>query len=416
LLHSRRVPPAEVTATTFRYERWRAVTGGILEAAGTTFLLLIAVKHFEAGAVAKAFVAAGSSCGLLLSPFVVSRVAAWGWPTARAASRAAALGACCFVLMALVPLEAVFVAGAVVAMASVSATIPLMTQVYQENYPEGERGSLFSKALIVRIGTAAVFSELAGRALSAEFGRFRGLLLVFAAAFAFGAWCLSRVPSKPLASERGAHPLHALRFAKEDRLFRLTLISWMFLGVGNLMMFPLRVEYLANPRHGLGHDVATVALVVGVIPNAARLVMSPLWGWLFDRMNFFALRMTLNFGFAVGVFAFFTSDTMGGLVTGAVVYGISNAGGDVAWSLWVTKFAPPERVADYMSVHTFFTGLRGVVAPMLGFWLAQTVPMHTLGMICAGLILCSLGVLYPEVKSAPRPRAKAEALVEEVSD
>ena len=43
---------------------------------------------------------------------------------------------------------------------------------------------------------------------------------------------------------------------------------------------------------------------------------------------------------------------------------ISGAGADVAWSLWVTKFAPPERVADYMSVHTFFTGVRGFLAPV----------------------------------------------------
>ncbi|NDF01570.1 MAG: hypothetical protein EB034_25395, partial [Verrucomicrobia bacterium] len=50
------------------------------------------------------------------------------------------------------------------------------------------------------------------------------------------------------------------------------------------------------------------------------------------------------------------------MALGAVIFGVSNAGGDVAWSLWVTKFAPPERVADYMSVHTFFTGVRGVAA------------------------------------------------------
>jgi len=32
------------TALTYRYERWRALASGILEAAGSTFLLLIAVR------------------------------------------------------------------------------------------------------------------------------------------------------------------------------------------------------------------------------------------------------------------------------------------------------------------------------------------------------------------------------------
>ena len=56
------------TALTYRYERMRAVSAGILETAGSTFLLLIAVRWFHAGAVAKALVAAGGSIGLMLTP------------------------------------------------------------------------------------------------------------------------------------------------------------------------------------------------------------------------------------------------------------------------------------------------------------------------------------------------------------
>lgn len=32
------------TLTTYRFERWRALSTGVLEAAGTVFLLLIAVR------------------------------------------------------------------------------------------------------------------------------------------------------------------------------------------------------------------------------------------------------------------------------------------------------------------------------------------------------------------------------------
>src|SRR5688572_32357747 len=107
------------------------------------------------------------------------------------------------------------------------------------------------------------------------------------------------------------------------------------------MMLPLRVEYLANPKYGQQFTVEHIALLTGVVPNVARLVMSPIWGYLFDHMNFFALRVTLNIGFAIGILTFFLTGSFEGMVAGAVVYGISNAGGDVAWSLWVTKFAPP---------------------------------------------------------------------------
>jgi MFS family permease len=189
----------------------------------------------------------------------------------------------------------------------------------------------------------------------------------------------------------------------------------MLMGFANLMMLPLRVEYLANPKYGHQLTVANVALLTGVVPNLARLVMSPIWGHLFDHMNFFALRVTLNCGFAIGILTFFTSDSMAGMVIGAVVFGVSNAGGDVAWSLWVTKFAPPGRVADYMAVHTFLTGVRGVLAPLAAFLAVGTLTLGWLAGISAALIIAATLLLVPEIKWGKKARPGG-ALVEEVSD
>ena len=408
------------TAITYRYERWRAVPAGVIEAAGTVFLLLIAVRHYQTGPLAKAMIAGGGSVGLILSPWVVSWVAAAGWPVAKAAARLAGLGALSLVVMAMVPILPVFVAGSVLAMASSSAAIPLLTQIYQENYPERERGRRFARTMMIRIATAALFSDLAGRALSGNLDQFRWLLGIFAAAFAFTAFCLGRCPSRPLTVSGGTHPFRALRYARDDRVFRQTLIAWMFLGFALLMMAPLRVEYLANARYGVRWHgelltAGTIALLTGVIPNIARLVVNPLWGWLFDHMNFFVLRLTLNLGFALGILSFFVSGSVAGLVAGAVFFGIANGGADVAWGLWVTKFAPPERVADYMAVHTFFTGVRGVVAPVVAFYLVAGLPLNVLGWISVGLIAVGSAVLVPEIKFGKGARRGA-TLVEEVPE
>jgi MFS family permease len=405
------------TAQTYRYEKWRALSSGVLETASSTFLMLIAVRWFQAGAMSKAMVAGGSSVGLLLAPVLVARVEMLGLPTARAAARLAVLGAATFVVMALLPSLWVFVAGSILALACSSSMVPLLTQVYQENYPEQRRGWLFSRTFMVRIAMAAVFAQAGGWLLSSNTSanfpgwaftggieHFRWLLAGFAAAFVLAAFCLSQVPSRALvAAGASRHPFRALRFARDDRVFRTTLVAWMFLGLGNLMMVPLRVEYLANPHygvtlHGAAMTAGAIALLTSVLPNLARLVLNPLWGWLFDRMNFFLLRITLNFGFMLGILSFFTSGSLTGMVVGALLYGMSIAGGDVAWSLWVTKFAPPERVADYMSVHTFFTGLRGVVAPVLAFQLAGVLSLATIGWLSAGLILAGSLVLLPEVR------------------
>jgi hypothetical protein len=268
---------------------------------------------------------------------------------------------------------------------------------------------------MIRIATAALFSELAVRFFEGRLHLFQVLLLFFSVAMAVGAWCLRQCPTRPLTQAGGNHPLRALRFVREDPLFRRTLICWMLMGFANLMMLPMRVEYLANPRYGLSLDAHQVAFLTGVLPNLARLVLSPFWGHWFDRMNFFTLRVVLNLGFAIGIVAFFTTDHLLGWIVAALVFGVSNAGGDVAWSLWVTKFAPPERVADYMSVHTFFTGLRGVAAPLLAFHLVKTVSIGSLALFSGLLILLASLLLLPEIPWGKTGRKAAPAL-EEVSE
>jgi hypothetical protein len=310
-------------------------------------------------------------------------------------------------------------------MTTSAAIIPLLTQMYQDNYPEQARGRLFSRTVMIRIAMAAGFSHLAGSALDGHMERYRWILLVFCLALGFAAFCLWRCPTRPLPrgpEDGGTHPFRSMRFVRDDPLFRRTLLCWMLMGFANLMMLPLRVEYLANPKYHTGAGaavvtVSTIALLTGVIPNLARLILSPVWGYLFDHMNFFALRMTLNLGFAVGILAFFLTDSLLGMILGAIVFGISNAGGDVAWSLWVTKFAPVGRVADYMSVHTFLTGVRGVLAPVAAFYGVQQLPPAVLAAVSAALIGLATTMLLPELSAGRQAKAKrAQALVEEVSD
>jgi MFS family permease len=207
---------------------------------------------------------------------------------------------------------------------------------------------------------------------------------------------------------------------REDRLFRLTLVAWMFLGFAMLMMSPLRIEYLANARYGVKWKgelltAGTVALLTGVLPNIARLALNPVWGWLFDKMNFFVLRLILNTALVAGILSFFISGSVTGLVTGAIIFGMASAGADLAWGLWVTKFAPADHVADYMSVHTFFTGIRGVIAPGVAFYLLSALPLVGLAWISIGLIVLGSAFLFPEVRFGRLGR-KSPEMVQKVPE
>ncbi len=406
---------AERTRTTFRLDCGRMFCSGVLESAATTFLLLIAVKHLALGPFAKGWVASGSSVGLLLSPLAVSWAARRRTATTQFASQILFFGAGCCALMALIDSVWVYIPAAVFGMAANWGIVPLMTHVYQDNYPTDRRGRLYAMSIMFRITGAMSCGWVAGRLLDWNIKAYPVVLGGFGLAFAVAGFLVRRIPSNPLPDAAGAHPLHALHFIRQDRVFRQTLIVWMLMGFANLMMIPMRVEYLGNPRYGLARSAVQIALYTTVIPNLARLVMNPVWGFLFDRVNFFILRMALNFGFAIGIFAFFTSDSPLGLILGAITFGVSSAGGDVAWGLWVTKFAPPGRVADYMSVHTFLTGIRGVLAPMTAFQMVQHYPPPTLGWFSALLIIAATLLLIPEISRYKAGKEESVA-TEEVVD
>ena len=267
------------------------------------------------------------------------------------------------------------------------------------NYPVRKRGQLVGRSIMVRVASAAAVGALVGgfpqtRYPSLADGRGtrpRGLV---------GAGTVS--PPNPLrAPAIGASDNSATRrrldLLKTDPILRNTLASWMFMGMANLMTIPLRVEYLGNEKYGINADAAKVALLTVTIPAVVRLFFTPVFGWIFDRMNFFGLRISINLAFGLSIGLFFASSSDVGLVVASVAFGVGIAGGDVLWSLWATKFAPADQVADYMSLHTFSTGLRAVSAPFIGFWLVDSFPARTVGIVCMLMTVIGSVVIVPDM-------------------
>ena len=155
--------------------------------------------------VAKALVATAASVGLLLTPVVVTVVQSLRLPAGIAAARMALLGATLFFLMAAVPWLPLFAVGSIVAMSCSTGAIPLLTQVFRDNYPDARRGHYFARAVSFRVLAAGTFSFLAGWVLTqtggagqAGLGSYRWLLVIFGLAF-LGSWhCLRQLPSRPL--------------------------------------------------------------------------------------------------------------------------------------------------------------------------------------------------------------------------
>ena len=260
--------------------------------------------------------------------------------------------------------------------------------------------------MVVKVAVSAPLAVAMGAWLTDHPDRW--WLVVVSGAFAAVAlaWLDRRIPSEQLGDvdEERLRLLPHFELMGEDRQLRLTLMAWMLMGFGNLMLVPLRVEYLAQPEYGIDADAATIMILTVAIPAVMRLLTTPIFGRLFDRMSFFASRIMINLLFAAYVAAFFTGSSEIGLLLGSITLGIAIAGGDLMWMLWVTKFAPRHRVADYMGLHTFFTGIRAVLAPLLAFVVVGVVPLELIAITSALLMVVSSAILVPEARAERRTR------------
>ena len=386
-------PSAEQISETVLLERLRAIATGIFESAPSTFLLLILVRWFHGTSSEKSLMAAAYQSGLILTPLSLFVTRRFGWAPSQSMAFLFGFASLLYVAAAIIPEQNAFVILTSLGSLIVAASSPLLTTMMNNNYPAQRRGLIYSQNNSIKIGSSIIFGTIAGWALSGRLHYYHFLILMYAAALALSAGLMWRIPRCG-----GALPPRPLfdcfKHIGADSILRDTLIAWMFLGFGNLMMVPLRIEYLANKSYGLHLSEMEIALLVSTFPHLARLAASPLWGRLFDRMNFFSLRIAINLCFMLSVLSFFSSDSFFLLSIAALVFGLSNSGGDVAWSLWVTKFAPPGLVPDYMAVHTFFTGVRGILAPMTAFALLDILPLTTLMWISAGLMFMATIQLF----------------------
>lgn len=133
-------------------------------------------------------------------------------------------------------------------------------------------------------------------------------------------------------------------------------------------------EFLSGPL-GLGRQTIiglTVGLVVAVLPVLLITVSSLYWGRLLDRINPMSARALFNTIQAVA----YALHAYGGLtmqvwpmLLGSMVHAIGNGGGTINWLTGSLYFARDDRVGLYNAVHVGLTGLRGLVAPLFGFWL-----------------------------------------------
>jgi len=367
-----------IASDTKKYDLRRNLFNGIVEASFYSSVLLVAIRHFGASDTAKSLLAGGSCLGFLLAPGFLLLIGKCKVPVSRICALLTA-GTGTGILLSSSANSAWVYTGWVLAACILAGQVPsLMVHVYSRNYRSGERGRKISGNLMLSAIVGAGTALLIGRLLDDDLNYFRPIAVVVFLFCLCTAFYHLKIPSAPLKQDTGGLG-QDLRHALKDRLFFWMLTGWMLMGIGNLVTIPLRIEYLANPAYGIDASNTVVLAITLVIPLLTRMASIPVWGWAFDRFNLAFVRIAINLFFLVGLFLYFQTKDLLFLSLAAGLIGWATGGGTMAWTLWVTKVAPSGRESSYMSVHTFFTGLRGVPAPFVGYWIITTLGPSQVG-------------------------------------
>ena len=336
----------------------------------------------------------------------------------------------CLLLATAIPFGGANVFTLIVGSAFVVQAFPRVAEMnmYRINYPATHRGAA--------VGWIKGIASIAGLALtllgywwfSFQPERY-WMVYCFVAVMLFGSTlCYARIPlhrNNVFVQNNVQAPHRAfwegLKIFVRDRRFLLFQLGFAMAGFANHMSMVFVAEVLTEdviagrtveslmwaPLHDLlltfwqPERQVVVTLIVGFVvavgPYLFMMSTSPFWGRVLDRINPMIGRSIFNTfqGVAYACYGY------GGLtlqiwpfLVGTVLHAIGLGGGQINWLTGSLYFAPKDRISLYNAVHVGLTGLRGMIAPLCGWYLISSQGLNLrAGLFCVSSVLSLMGAI-----------------------
>jgi hypothetical protein len=254
--------------------------------------------------------------------------------------------------------------------------ITIRASIWRANYGREARTTFAARSQIFVSLIMAAVGAGAGAILDFDAALFRGLYAAIGLTAFASLLALRRVRVRRqrqlLAAETqhpddaGFRPAAFVAILRHDALYRTYLTWMMVLGSGNLMLIAPLILVL-DDRFGMpkfSQVLLTASLPMALVPAAI-----PFWARTLARRHVIGLRAVNSRLYAAASLCVVIGAVQGFvplLWLGSALLGIGAGGGTLGWNLGHNDFAPPERVAEYLGLHVTLTGIRGLIAPLVG--------------------------------------------------
>lgn len=378
----------------FRIDSLRQSADGFIQPTIDSVFLVVAIRFFAVGDFWTGLIASSNFIGFLMSAPLTGMLNRTSIRRSQILASLTALAALAMGMATISSSGILFAVSVAISSAAFHLRQPFFTDLYGELYPEDRRAKMIALGLRLNLMIALLMGLLYGWRLDEDLGNWRWITGLCTVILASGSILLSRLPGRRVIP-RGDAWWQAMAIPFRNPVFVYVETSWMLVGFGNLWTLPLRAVYLAEKERGLGLSPGTVTLLLVIIPVAVRLMFNPLWAKLYQRLSFPALRLSINLFFISSVPLYFISDRMGILILASVLFGMGTSGSPFIWQLWVTRIVSQSETRIYQSAHAFLAGIRGVIAPFVGFAVLQGLSFRTMGFISALLALLASSMMLP---------------------
>ena len=264
---------------------------------------------------------------------------------------------------------------------------PIQNYILAMNYPDSRRGRWFGTAASVANFIGLGSSLVAGYFLDINQNLFRLIFFIVGISGAIACLILGIIPTPHREQHPFENPVKLVSriFKKNNQFFHFEMNFFIY-GSAFLLLLPVVPIYLVDV---MNMSYKQISIARGVLGKLGIVIFSPFTGRFHDKHEPFTYAAMLFGLLALYPILLAVSSSLGLSVVylAFLFFSFAMAGVLITWNIGSIYFAEPNREVAYQSVHLTMTGVRGIIAPVIGWMIMSFADFHTAFVVSAVIFI-----------------------------